>query len=306
MSKVLVTGGAGFIGSHLVDKLISEGFEVTILDDLSSGKTENLNLKNVRIHFLRGDVRDKETVRKALGNVDFVFHLAAKIDVHFSVKEPLLVNDINLNGSLCLLNESTRQNVRRFIFASSCAVYGEPIYVPTDEEHPTNPLSPYAASKLAVENYCQVFSKIYGFDTVCMRFFNVYGPRQQVGPYSGVIIRFINRLKQSKPPIIFGDGTQTRDFVHVKDVVEALFKTIGLRKCSGDKINIGSGKETSIMELAELIIKKFGLKNVKPVFDNSVSYDIKRSCANIEKAKHMLGYEPRISLEDGLDTLIDL
>ena len=306
MSKVVVTGGAGFIGSHLVNKLLLEGYAVTVLDDLSSGKTENLNLKDAKLHFLKGDIRNIGTVKKALKNVKVVFHLAAIIDVAFSIKEPLLVNDVNVGGSLNVLNESVKHNVEKFIFASSCAVYGEPFKVPIDEEHPTNPLSPYAASKIAVEKYCEVFGKAYGLETVCMRFFNVYGPRQEGGSYGSVIIHFINRLKERKPPIIFGDGTQTRDFVYVDDVVDALLKSMNLKGSVGEKINIGSGRETSIRELAEVLIQKFGLKNMKPIYVGSRSYDVKRSWANIEKARRLLGYEPHVSLEDGLDRLINI
>ncbi|MGQ9506356.1 MAG: SDR family oxidoreductase [Candidatus Bathycorpusculaceae bacterium] len=304
MSKVLVTGGAGFIGSHLVDKLLLEGYEVTVLDDLSSGKTENINLKDAKLHFVKGDVRDEAVVRKALKNVDLVFHLAAIIDVAFSIKEPLLVNNVNVDGSLNVLNQSARHHVEKFIFASSCAVYGEHLHIPIDEEHPTNPLSPYAASKLATEKYCDVFSKVYGLEIVCMRFFNVYGSRQESGSYGSVINNFINRLKQGKPPIIFGDGTQTRDFVYIDDVVDALFKAIHFRGGISEKINIGSGRETSIKELAEILIKKFGLKDLRPIYDKSRPYDIKRSCANIQKARRLLGYEPHVSLEDGLDRLL--
>jgi UDP-glucose 4-epimerase len=301
-----VTGGAGFIGSHLVNKLLLEGYEVTVLDDLSSSKTENLNLKDAKLHFLKGDIRNIGAVKKALKNVKVVFHLAAIIDVAFSIKEPLLVNNVNVGGSLNVLNESVKHNVEKFIFASSCAVYGEPFKVPIDEEHPTNPLSPYAASKIAVEKYCEVFGKAYGLETVCVRFFNVYGPRQEGGSYGNVIIHFINRLKAGKPPIIFGDGSQTRDFVYVNDVVDALLKAMNLKGSFGEKINIGSGRETSIRELAEVLIQKFGLKNMKPIYAGSRSYDVKRSWANIEKARRLLGYEPHVSLEDGLDRLINI
>jgi UDP-glucose 4-epimerase len=211
---------------------------------------------------------------------------------------------VNVDGSLNVLNESVKSHVEKFIFASSCAVYGEPLRVPIDEEHPTNPLSPYAASKLAVEKYCEVFSKVYGLETICMRFFNVYGLRQS-GSYSSVIIHFINRLKEGKPPIIFGDGSQTRDFVYVDDVVDALFKAMNLMEGVCEKINIGSGRETSIQELAEVLIKKFGLKDVKPIYISSRPYDVKRSCANIEKARRLLGYEPHVSLSKGLDRLIN-
>jgi UDP-glucose 4-epimerase len=306
VSRVLVTGGAGFIGSHLVNKLLLEGYEVTVLDDLSSGTTANLNLKGAKLHFLKGDIRNIDAVKKALKNVKVVFHLAAIIDVAFSIKEPLLVNNVNVGGSLNVLNESVKHNVEKFIFASSCAVYGEPFKVPIDEEHPTNPLSPYAASKIAVEKYCEVFGKAYGLETICIRFFNVYGPRQEGGSYGSVIIHFINRLKEGKPPIIFGDGSQTRDFVYVDDVVDALLKAMNLKGSVGEKINIGSGRETSIRELAEVLIQKFGLKNMKPIHAGSRSYDVKRSWAKIEKARRLLGYEPHVSLEDGLDRLINI
>ncbi|MEM3443113.1 MAG: SDR family NAD(P)-dependent oxidoreductase, partial [Candidatus Bathyarchaeia archaeon] len=213
--KVLVTGGAGFIGSHLVERLLKEDCNVVVLDDLSSGKTENLDLKNRNLIFLKGGIRDKELVKKALKDVEVVFHLAALVDVPFSVKNPLLVNQVNVCGSLNILEESIKTNVEKFIYASSCAVYGEPQYLPINEEHPTNPLSPYAVSKLAIEKYCQVFNKLYGLKTVSLRLFNVYGPRQEGDSYSGVISRFIRQLRSGKPPIIFGDGSQTRDFVYV-------------------------------------------------------------------------------------------
>jgi UDP-glucose 4-epimerase len=299
--SVLVTGGAGFIGSHLIDRLLREGYDVVVVDDLSSGKVENLNLKNSNLRLLRDDIRDKKFVKKALKDVEVVFHLAAIVDVEFSVKNPLLVNEVNVGGSLNILDESVRRDVTRFVYASSCAVYGDPIYLPIDEEHPRNPLSPYAASKFAAEEYCQVFNKVYGLSSSCLRFFNVYGPRQGSGSYSGVVSRFIQRLKMRKAPIIFGDGLQTRDFVYVEDVVNAIFKVLHSKQCAGEKINIGSGKETSIRELADALIKKFSLKDVKPKYVKSRVGDIKRSCGSVEKAKCLLGYEPSFSLDDGLE-----
>jgi UDP-glucose 4-epimerase len=299
--SVLVTGGAGFIGSHLIDRLLREGYDVVVVDDLSSGKVENLNLKNSNLRLLRDDIRDKKFVKKALKDVEVVFHLAAIVDVEFSVKNPLLVNEVNVGGSLNILDESVRRDVTRFVYASSCAVYGDPIYLPIDEEHPRNPLSPYAASKFAAEEYCQVFNKVYGLSSSCLRFFNVYGPRQGSGSYSGVVSRFIQRLKMRKAPIIFGDGLQTRDFVYVEDVVNAIFKVLHSKQCAGEKINIGSGKETSIRELADVLIKKFSLKDVKPKYVKSRVGDIKRSCGSVEKAKCLLGYEPSFSLDDGLE-----
>jgi len=300
--SVLVTGGAGFIGSHLVDRLLRENYDVIVLDNLFSGKMKNLNLQN--LHFLKDDIRNKEIVRKALKNVKVVFHLAAIIDVSFSVKNPLLVNEVNVGGALNILNESARGDVEGFVYASSCAVYGDPVYVPVDEEHPTNPLSPYAASKLAIEKYCQVFNKVYGLKTVCLRLFNVYGPRQEGISYSGVISQFIRRLRFGKPPTIFGDGLQTRDFVYVEDVVDAIIKASCLKECVGEEINIGSGRETSIRELANILIRKFGLWSIKPKYVTPRVGDIRKSCASIKKAKRLLEYEPKFSLEDGLNKLI--
>ncbi|MEM3672600.1 MAG: SDR family oxidoreductase [Candidatus Bathyarchaeia archaeon] len=300
--SVLVTGGAGFIGSYLVERLLKEDYNVVVLDDLSSGKTENLDLKNRRLLFLKGDIRDKKLVKKALKGVKVVFHLAALVDVQFSVKNPLLVNQVNVCGSLNILEESIKNNVAKFIYASSCAVYGEPQYLPINEEHPTNPLSPYAVSKLTTEKYCQVFNKLYGLKTVSLRLFNVYGPRQEGNSYSGVISQFIRQLRSSKPPIIFGDGSQTRDFVYVLDVVDAFYKAMDAKQCIGE-INVGSGKETSIKELAKILIEKFGLKNVEPVYTKPREGDIKRSWANIEKAKHELGYKPNFTLNDVLGRL---
>ncbi|MEM3766719.1 MAG: SDR family oxidoreductase [Candidatus Bathyarchaeia archaeon] len=302
---VLVTGGAGFIGSHLVEELLKEGFNVRVLDNLSSGKIENLDLKNLGLSFFEGDICDRRIIKKVLKDIDVVFHLAALIDVPFSMKNPTFVNHVNVCGSLNLLEESVKQRVEKFIFASSCAVYGEPQYVPVDEEHPTNPLSPYAASKLAVEKYCQIFNKLYGLKTVSLRLFNVYGPRQRDETYSGVIKKMIERLKSRKPPIIFGDGTQTRDFVYVLDVVDAFYKAMNTKQCAGE-INIGSGEETSINELAGLLMKKFGLDGVEPVYMKPRAGDIKRSWANIEKAKRILKYAPKFSLNEGCEALLEL
>lgn len=298
-----MTGGAGFIGSHLVEKLLEEGYDVVVLDNLSFGSIKNLNLKNPRLSFIKGDVCNKENIKKALKNVRVIFHLAALIDIPFSVKNPALVNHVNVCGSLNLLEESVKRDVEKFIFASTCAVYGEPQYLPVDEEHPTNPTSPYAVSKLTVEKYCRVFNKIYGLKTVSLRLFNVYGPRQRGGAYGGVITKFIERLKSGRPPVIFGDGTQTRDFVYVLDVVNAFYKAMNARLC-GDEINIGSGKETSINELVKILNEKFTLKHLKPTYRKPRIGDIKRSWAKIEKAKIYLEYEPKFSLREGLDALL--
>jgi UDP-glucose 4-epimerase len=210
---------------------------------------------------------------------------------------------VNVCGSLNVLKKSVENNVEKFIFASSCAVYGEPKYLPINEEHPLDPLSPYAVSKLAVEKLCRIYSRLYGLKTVSLRLFNVYGPRQESAFYSGVITQMIRNLRVGKPPVIFGDGSQTRDFVYVLDVVDAFMKAVESKQCYGE-INIGSGKETSINELAEILIEKFNLKNIKPIYAKPRAGDVKRSWANIEKAKHCLGYQPKSSLYKGLDEML--
>lgn len=301
---MLVTGGAGFIGSHMVERLLKEDFNVTVLDNLYSGKIENLDLKNRRLSFFKGDVCNEKIVEEVLNkDVDVVFHLPALIDISFSIQHPAIVNHVNVCGSLNVLKRCVESDVEKFIFASSCAVYGEPKYLPINEEHPLDPLSPYAVSKLAVEKLCRVYNRLYGLKTVSLRLFNVYGPRQESGSYSGVIWQMIGNLRVRKPPVIFGDGSQTRDFVYVLDVVDAFMKAMESKQCYGE-INIGSGKETSIIELAKILMEKFNLKNVKPVYLEPRVGDVKRSWADIEKARRCLEYKPKFSLCEGLDALL--
>lgn len=307
MSKVLVTGGAGFVGSHLVDRLIQEGFDVVVLDNLSTGSLENIraHMGKRGFHFVRGDVVIRDVVRRVLRDVECVFHLAAIASVDFSMRRPDLVNRVNVAGTINLLEESRRANVKRFLFASSCAVYGEPVKIPVDEEHPTRPLSPYGASKLAAEHYCMVYHKVYGLETVVLRLFNVYGPRQERSPYGGVISRFIDRLRRKLPPIIFGDGAQTRDFIHVKDAIEALMLASKAKGRASMMFNIGSGTEVSIRDIAERLIRIFGLK-VRPVYAERRANDIRRMCADIRKAKEVLGFEAKIPLDEGLKTCVGI
>ena len=306
IDRILVTGGAGFIGSYLVDRLVSEGFDVVVLDDFSSGKRENLDEHFGRSNFclVEGDVNVKADVEKALEGVDVVFHLAAIVSVDLSVKNPLMVNEVNVGGTLNVLRQSLKAGVKRFVYASSCAVYGEPVNLPIDEEHPTKPMSPYGVSKLAAEYYCRVFCEVYGLETVCLRFFNVYGSRQVVGPYSGVIMKFIDGLKHGKEPIIYGDGEQTRDFVFVGDVVDACLRAMRCRNCVGEMINVGSGVETTVNRLADVLIELFGSRDVKPVFAEPKAGDIRRSYADLSKAERMLGYKPKVFLKEGLTMML--
>jgi len=304
--KALVTGGAGFIGSHLVDRLMENDFEVTVLDNFSTGSLKNLSqhLGKANFHLIDGDIRSERDVKKALEDIDFVFHLAAIVSVELSIKNPILVNEVNVCGTLNLLEESLNSGVKRFVYISSCAVYGNPTRLPIDEEHPTKPTSPYGASKLASENYCRIFHEIYGLQTVSLRLFNVYGSRQAMGPYSGVITKFIDRLKHGKPPIIYGDGEQTRDFIFVDDVVDACLHAINCKNCVGESINVGSGVETSINELARTISSLFGMQKIKPIYTKPRIGEVRHSCADISKAEKLLGLKPKISLEEGLRKLV--
>jgi len=306
VDKVLVTGGAGFIGSHLVEALMSEGFDVVVLDDFSSGRRGNLSVYFGERNFclVEGDVRDEADVERALEGVDVVFHLAAIVSVDFSVKNPLMVNEVNVGGTLNVLRESLKAGVKRFVYASSCAVYGEPVNLPINEEHPARPMSPYGVSKLAAEHYCRVFYEVYGLETVCLRFFNVYGPRQMIGPYSGVMMQFIDRIKRGKKPVIYGDGEQTRDFVFVGDVVDAYLRAMRCKNCVGETINVGSGVETSINRLADALIELFGTRDIKPVYAKARAGDIRRSYADLSKAEGLLGYKPKTSLKEGLAILL--
>jgi UDP-glucose 4-epimerase len=301
---ILVTGGAGFIGSHLVDRLVSRGYKTVILDNLSSGTLNNLgsHLKNGNAKLMKGDVRNMNDVRKALTSVDLVFHLAAIVSVPYSVQNPEITHEVNAGGTRNLLEASAKSNVKCFVYVSSSAVYGEPQYLPVDEDHPTNPMSPYAETKIRGEDYCREYQEKYGLRTVTLRFFNVYGQRQDDSGNSGVITRFIKNLRENKPPIIYGDGEQTRDFIHVSDSVQALLLSMNNPVAFGQTFNIGSGERVKIRQLCELVMGKLGAE-IKPVYEEPRSGEIKNSYANIAKAERILGFKPKISLEKGLEDL---
>jgi len=300
--RVLVTGGAGFIGSHLVDRLANEGCRVVVLDDLSSGSLENIrdNLDSGRVRFIEGDVRDSKVVEDAVKDVDLVCHLAAVVSVPYSMREPLLTHEVNVTGTLNLLIASLKHEVERFVYLSTCAVYGEPEYLPIDEAHPTSPVSPYAASKLAAEHYCMAFQQAYGLKTVILRPFNVYGSRQN----DGVVARFIQRVKKGDLPIIYGNGGQTRDFVYVWDAVDAILLALKHDGAVGKVFNLGTGKATTVNELAGLLLRIFG-KELKPMREEPRIGDVRQSCADISKAEKELGYRPCFSLEKALRYLVE-
>ena len=309
-SKILITGGAGFIGSHIVDRMLDEGSEVTVFDDLSSGQSENLArcLDNKNFHFVKGDIRDWNFVKRNVRDFDAVFHEAALVSVARSIEDPLLTNQINVDGTLNVLKEASDSGVKRLVFASSAAVYGDTLSKKISEDHELNPLSPYGLSKSVGELYARYFYDVHGLETVSLRYFNVFGPRQSLNPesqYSGVISVFLDRLSDNLSPTIFGDGEQTRDFVFVDDVVEANMLALTRKQASGEVLNIGSGRSVSINQVAEtlkIILNKGDLKNnyVKPR-----PSDIRDSCADISKAQTVLGYRPRVAFDQATRRLAE-
>ena len=308
--KILVTGGAGFIGSHIVDKLMEEGFDVTVMDNLETGRLENIahheNKKD--FHFVKGDIRDFDLVKETMRDVDAVFHEAALASVTRSVKDPILTNEINVGGTLNLLKASSDLGVKRFVFASSAAIYGEAKSPLKKEDMVPNPTSPYGVSKLAAENYVRVFYKAYGLETVCLRFFNVYGPRQNVdihGSYGGAISIFLNRILKGLPPIIYGDGEQTRDFVYVEDVVEANMLALKKKNAGGEVFNIATGKKISVNQVAETLKDIMKRKDLKTTYADPRPTDIRHGYADISKATKILGYNPKFSFKEGLTELVN-
>jgi len=306
--KVLVTGGAGFIGSHLTEELVREGFEVTVLDDLSTGRAENLSgcSKNAKVSFILGDIRKKAVTDDAISHhTNAIFHLAAKASVPYSVEHPKVTHEVNVNGTRNLLETCVHKGVGKLIYASSASVYGDPEYLPIDESHPFKPLSPYAKSKLKAEQICKEFEEVYGLKITILRPFNVYGPRQRNDQYSGVITKFIKQLKQRKPPIIYGDGSQTRDFIHVSDVVRAFILAYKSNTAIGRIFNVATGVPTPINNLANLLQDLLKAEGIKPLHVAPREEDIEHSYAEIEQAKTFLGFEPRITLKEGLASLLE-
>jgi len=306
-SKIMVTGGAGFIGSHIVDRILKQDYEVVVIDDLSQGRLDNISghLNDKKFKFIKADIRDLGKVEETVKDADAIFHEAAVTSATTSFEDPIYTNDVNAAGTLNLLKACLNSNVKKFIYASSCAVYGETETPQQSEETPTSPISPYAAAKIAAENYCKLFNRRYGLEAIVLRYFNVYGPRQLwSSPYSGVIAKFIDRLMRGEPPVIHGDGEQRRDFVNVSDVAEA--NTLALERSSvpSEPINIGTGIATSIKDLANLLIDITGRKHLKPAFDQPRTGDIRHSCADISRARRVLGYKPKVPLEEGLRRML--
>jgi UDP-glucose 4-epimerase len=298
-ASALVTGGAGFIGSHLVDELVRVGCRVRVLDDLSSGRIENLSATADKIEFIQGDIRDIDSVLRAAKGCGAVFHLAAMVSVPQTVADPLLSTAVNIMGTATVLEAARRQKCRAVIFASSCAAYGDDPHLPKTEQMPTRPMSPYALQKLTGEQYMTMFHQSYGLCAVSLRFFNVYGPRQDPSsPYSGVISIFMNRALAAKAPTIYGDGRQSRDFIYVTDIVRALL--LAADPAAGGRVfNIGSGSRVSIAALWDKIGALAGVR-IPAQSAAARAGDIRHSLASIELARRLLKFEPAVGLDAGL------
>ena len=301
MSKntTVVTGGAGFIGSHLAEELLKRGYQVMVLDDLTTGKRANIEriLAQDDVQFIEGSVTDLSLLNNLFQDVSYVFHLAAIPSVPRSIENPLASHNVNMTGTLNVLLAARGNKVKKVVYASSCAVYGDTPALPKSEDTSPDPRSPYAVTKLAGEYYCQVFSCILGLPTVCLRYFNVYGPRQDPGSeYAAAIPTFIDRLLKGEPPTIFGDGEQTRDFVFVKDATEA--SVLAAESDATGVFNVGTGRGVSINDLVRLIARLMN-KDSKPIYEGPRFGDVKHSFADISEARQF-GYAPSCSLEEGL------
>jgi UDP-N-acetylglucosamine/UDP-N-acetyl-alpha-D-glucosaminouronate 4-epimerase len=304
MPTYLVTGGAGFIGSHIAEELVRRGHRVRVADSLVTGKRSNLNHIS-GIEFVEGDLADLGFARRAAAGMDYVLHQAAIPSVPRSVADPLTSHRANVDGTLNVLLASREGGVRRVVFAGSSSAYGDTPTLPKHEDMPTNPLSPYALQKIVGEQYLRMFTQLYGLETVTIRYFNVFGPRQDPSSaYSGVISVFAKALLENRPPTIYGDGEQTRDFTYVANVVDGVLLACEAAGASGQVINVATGGRISLNVLFETMRRLIGA-TVRPRYDEPRAGDVRDSQADIRKARELLGYEPRVSFEDGLRTTVD-
>ena len=297
-SRALVTGGAGFIGHHLVRRLLADGYEVTVLDNFATGRRERLESPDVTL--VEGDLRSYERAHTAVRGAELVFHLGALPSVPRSVQDPLTTSAVNVDGTLNVLLAARDEGVRRIVFASSSSVYGANPALPKREDDQPLPVSPYGVSKLAAEHYCRSFGIVYGLETVSLRLFNVFGPGQDpTSQYAAVVPRFIDAIANGEAPVIYGDGSQTRDFTFVADVVEAFVAATNSDAAAGEIINVAAGAETSVMELARLLATLFATE-VTPRFEPARPGEVSRSVADSRKARRLLEWQPTSSLADAL------
>jgi len=302
----LVTGGAGFIGSHIAQGLAASGARVRVIDDLSTGHRENLEEIGGEIDFHQASLADEKALRRALEDVELVFHEAAIPSVPRSVKNPVETHVACVDATFSLLNAAREKNVRRIVYAASSSAYGDQPVLPKEEEMRPDPLSPYAVAKLVGEYYCQVFTRAYNLETVALRYFNVFGPRQDPSSqYSGVISRFISALMSGEQPVIYGDGEHSRDFTYVENIVEANLRAAESSEAVGQIINVANGQRTTLNELLSVLKRVTGRTEVQPEYREARVGDVRHSLADITRARELLGYEPRVGLEEGLKLTID-
>ena len=304
MASYLVTGGAGFIGSHLVEELVRRGHHVRVVDSLITGKRKNLAHVS-GVEFVEGDLADVAVAARAVEGITYVLHQAALPSVPRSVMDPITSNRANIDASVNILVAARDAGVKRLVYAGSSSAYGNTLTLPKHEEMPTNPLSPYALQKLVAEQYAQMFTRLYGFETVTIRYFNVFGPRQDPGsPYSGVISLFATALLEGRQPTIYGDGEQTRDFTYVANVVDGVLRAAEAPGVSGHVINVATGSRISLNALLRTMNEIVGTK-LEPIYQEPRAGDVRDSQADISKAKKLLGYTPVVSLQEGLKKTLD-
>jgi UDP-glucose 4-epimerase len=309
MEKMAVTGGAGFIGSNLAEELVSRGSRVVLIDNFSTGREENLSgwvaQAGDRVQVLRSDINDTEKLREAFRGVRYVFHQAAIPSVPRSIADPQTTQFANLNGTLSVLVAARDSGVRRVVVASSSSIYGDDPQLPKIETRVGRPLSPYALTKLVCEEYCSLFFRIYGLETSCLRYFNVFGPRQDPeSQYAAVIPRFATRLLAGKSPIVYGDGEQTRDFTFISNVVDANWLAATSTSAAGEAFNIGCGTRTSLNQLISELNQILGTE-IESIHEPARTGDVRHSVADVSKANRLLGYAPRVSFREGLQRVLD-
>ncbi|MDX2198017.1 MAG: SDR family oxidoreductase [Phycisphaerae bacterium] len=305
MTQCLVTGGAGFIGSHLVRGILQRGWRVRVLDDLSSGHRKNLDELGDKVELVVGDICDAAVCHRAVAGCDYVFHMAAMGSVPRSVDDPMRTHRINDTGTLNILVAARDAKARRVVFSASSSAYGDTPTLPKREDMMPRPLSPYAVSKLAGENYCKAFTACYGLQTISLRYFNVFGPRQDPNSqYAAVIPAFISRLLKGERPVIYGDGGQTRDFCYVDNVVNANLLAAEAASLNGETVNIACGESISLNAMLRVMNDSLGTK-VEPIYEPVRKGDVRDSLAALDEAKRVIGYVPRVTFEDGLRRSIE-
>jgi nucleoside-diphosphate-sugar epimerase len=307
MPKILVTGGAGFIGSNLAEALLKKGCVVRVLDNFSTGKRENLifDKKYPSLEIIEGDICDPNTCQKAVKKVDYVFHEAALPSVQRSIEDPEVSNAINVGGTLNILLAARDEKVKRVIYAASSSVYGDTPTLPKHEEMNPTPLSPYALQKYVGEQYCRLFHQLYGLDTISLRYFNIFGPKQDPNSlYSAVIPKFIDALIHDRPPTIFGDGEQSRDFTYIENVVQANLLSMSAVRLHGEAVNIACGKRISLNQLLNILKNILGSAQ-SPTYEEPRKGDVKHSLADIRKGKEVINYAPIVGIEVGLEKTVE-